>query len=90
VDRSEAPAGGGPAGAGRFRELLITALERPHGEGDPDQSKIPAHLFKVSGLANGAVSVVFHVPFEHADMALGLHHLRGQAISFEITMGWEE
>jgi len=46
-------------------------------------------LFKVSGLANGSVSVVFHVPSEAADMGLGLHHLRGEPVTIEVTMGWD-
>jgi hypothetical protein len=57
------------------------------GEGDPEQSAIHATVFKVSGLANSEVSVVFHVPFEHADMALALHHLRGKPVTIELKEG---
>jgi hypothetical protein len=60
------------------------------GEGDPDQSGIFARLFKISSLANGEVSVVFHVPPLHADMAMRLHTLRNAPVTLEITMGWDD
>jgi hypothetical protein len=50
---------------------------------------VRCRLFKVSSLANGEVSVVFHVDTADADFALGLHRLRGQPVKLEMTLGWE-
>jgi hypothetical protein len=46
-------------------------------------------VFKVSSLASGEVSVVFHVPSSDADVALGLHHLRDKPVTVEIEEGWD-
>lgn len=43
-------------------------------------------MFKVSSLANGEVSVVFHVNPEDADMALGFLHLRGTTVELALTI----
>ena len=49
-----------------------------------DAAPIPARIFKIGTLANGSVSLVFHVPFEHVERALALHALRGKLITMEI------
>jgi hypothetical protein len=38
----------------------------------------------VSSLANGDVSVTFHVPYAHSDEALVLHHLRGKLVELQV------
>lgn len=43
-------------------------------------------LFKVSSLANGQVSLVFHVVHSDADSALRLMHLRGVTVELALTI----
>jgi len=43
-----------------------------------------ARVFKVSSLANGEVSLVFHVEEEDADVALGLRRTRGMTLNVRI------
>ena len=50
----------------------------------PAASPIPARIFKVNSLANGSVSVVFHFDNAQSAAALGLHHLRGKAITVDV------
>ena len=45
-----------------------------------------ARVFKVSSLANGEVSLVFHVDGKDADMALGYLRLRGVAVKLSLTL----
>jgi hypothetical protein len=43
-------------------------------------------VFKVSSLANGQVSLVFHVNPEHADTALGYLKLRGTTVQLSLAI----
>ena len=43
-------------------------------------------LYKVSSLANGEVSIVFHVEASDADMALSFLHLRGVAVKLSLEI----
>jgi hypothetical protein len=43
-------------------------------------------VFKVSSLASGEVSLVFHVNPEYADTALGYLHLRGTTVELSLTI----
>ena len=45
---------------------------------------VPAIPTGVVGLANGGVSLTFHVPYENADTAFSVHKMRGTTIRLEI------
>ena len=68
-----------------FRSILVDGLNRETGP-DLDQDEVTARVFKVSSLANGEVSLVFHVDGKDADMALGYLRLRGVAVKLALTI----
>ena len=74
----------GPAGS-RFRSLLVDGLNTPRVL-DVDNASVTGRLFKISSIAGGGVSIVFHVNPEDADTALGFMHLRGQTIELGLTI----
>lgn len=51
-----------------------------------NQDGVKGRVFKVSSLANGQVSLVFHVNPEDADMALGYLHLRGVTVKLSLEL----
>ena len=53
---------------------------------DMAQDSVKGRVFKVSSLATGEVSIVFHVNAEDADMALGFMHLRGVAVKMSLEI----
>jgi hypothetical protein len=60
-------------------------LARPAGP-DLNQDAITGRVYKVGSLANGEVSIVFHVESTDADMALGLLHLRGTTVKLSLEI----
>ena len=49
------------------------------------EESVSGRVFKVSSIAGGGVSIVFHVNPEDADRALGFMHLRGQTVELTLT-----
>jgi hypothetical protein len=47
-------------------------------------TELNARLFKVSSLASGEVSLVFHVDTADANAALALHHRRGKSVKVDV------
>ena len=65
--------------------MIVAALTREPGP-DMEQDAVLGRVFKVSSLANGEVSLVFHVDALDADMALGYIHLRGKTVRLSLTL----
>jgi hypothetical protein len=51
---------------------------------------VRCRLYKVSSLANGQVSLVFHVEESDAGAALAMHHLRGHPVRLAVESGWDD
>lgn len=45
---------------------------------------LPAIPQGAASIKSGAVSLVFHVPFEHAEDAFKIHELQGKPVTIEI------
>lgn len=53
---------------------------------DMEQDHVTGRVYKVSSIAGGGVSIVFHVDADDADMALGFIHLRGQTVQLSLRI----
>jgi hypothetical protein len=40
----------------------------------------------VTSLKSGAISAVFHIPFEHAERAFSIHELQGKSVTLLIEV----
>ncbi len=62
--------------------------ERPGSREDrlKDHISLPAIPQGVTSLKSGAVSAVFHIPFEHAERAFSIHELQGKSVTLRIEV----
>ena len=51
-----------------------------------ERLRLPAIPQGVTSLKSGAISAVFHIPFEHAERAFSIHELQGKAVTIEIVV----
>lgn len=51
-----------------------------------DRLSLPAIPQGVTSLKSGAISAVFHIPFEHAEQAFSIHELQGKPVTLCIEV----
>jgi hypothetical protein len=64
---------------------LIEGLNKPT-QPDHEPEAVRGQIYKVSSLANGQVSVIFHVDPADTDKGLGFMHLRGKTVNLSLTL----